>query len=165
MDCAHDSKSLHPVSICIQSTVYSQCGLLSDNNHTDFVVPARYTFTATWTVFGGLTPLTVSIIVPIICFCNIKRNIVTEGIEYKKGMAKFSLFLIVGGSINFFGQVFPSLITIYSAVPGVYLSNGSIVISLLPTPIIIVAFLKPVREQTLRFLPCGQLSTSQESTH
>ena len=128
-----------------------------DYNDTNLVT-ARSTFAGTWTVFGGLIPLTVSIIVPIICLCYIRRNIVTEGTEYRKGMAKFSLFLIAGGSINFFGQVFPSLITLYSAVPGVYLSYGSIVISLLPTPIIIVAFLKPVQEQTLRFLPCGQLS-------
>ena len=129
-----------------------------DNNQTNLVVPVRYTFLATWNVFGGLMPLTVSIIVPIICLCYIRRNIVTEGAQYKKGMAKFSLFLVVGGSINFFGQVFPSLLTLYSAAPGVYLSYGSAVISLLPTPIIIVAFLKPVREQAKRFLPCDQLS-------
>ena len=129
-----------------------------DNNQTSLVVPVRYTFLATWNVFGGLMPLTVSIIVPIICLCYIRRNIVTDGTEYRKGMAKFSLFLIVGGSINFFGQVFPSLMTLYSAGPGLYLIYGSAVSSLLPTPIIIVAFLKPVREQFLRFLLCGQLS-------
>ena len=129
-------------------------------NHTNIVVPLHYTFAVTWIVhvFGGLMPLTVSIIVPIVCLCYIRRNIVTEGTEYRKGMAKFSLFLIVGGSINFFGQVFPSLMTLYSAGPGLYLIYGSAVISLLPTPIIIVAFLKPVREQFLRFLLCGQLS-------
>ena len=134
-----------------------------DNSQTKLVVPVRYTFLVTWIVFGGLMPLAVSIIVPIICFCYIRRNIVPEGTEYRKGMAKFSLFLMMGGSINFFGQVFPSLITLYSAVPGVYLSYGSAVISLLPTPIIIVAFLKPVREQALRFLPYGQLHRTKPS--
>ena len=129
-----------------------------DINERNIVVPLRYTFSITWIIFGGLTPLTVSMIVPIVCLCYIRRNIVTEGTEYRKGMAKFSLFLVVGGSINFFGLVFPSLITLYTAVPGVYLSYGSSVISLLPTPIIIVSFLKPVREQAKRFLPCGQLS-------
>ena len=129
-----------------------------DNNHKNLVVPARYTFAATWTIFGGLTPLIVSMIAPIVCLCYIRRNIVTEGTEYRKGMAKFSLFLIVGGSINFFGQVSPSLSSLYNAVPGVYLSYGSVVISLLPTPIIIVIFLKPVREWARKFLPCSQLS-------
>ena len=130
----------------------------SDNKHTGIFVPVRYTFAVTWTVFGSLTPLIISIIVPIVCLCYIRRNIVTEGIKYRKGLAKFSLFLIVGGSINFFGQVFPGLLTLYSTAPGVYLSYVSAVISLLPTPIITVAFLKPVREQVLRFLPCHHLS-------
>ena len=129
-----------------------------DNNHKNLVVPARYAFAATWTIFGGLTPLIVSMIVPIICLCYIRRNIVTEGTEYRKGMAKFSLFLIVGGSINFFGQFSPGLSSLFNAVPGVYLSYGSAVISLLPTPIIIVVFLKPVREWARKFLPCSQLS-------
>ena len=132
-----------------------------DNNRTNLVVPVRYTFLVTWNVFGGFMPLTVSIIVPIICLCYIRRNIVTEGREYRKGMAKFSLFLMMGRSINFFGQVFPSLLSLYSAAPGVYLSYISAVISLLPTPIIIVAFLKPVREQVLRFFPCSQLYMSK----
>ena len=129
-----------------------------DRRKTNIVVPLRVTFSVIWIVFGSFTPLTVSIIVPIICLCYIRRNIVTEGREYRKGMAKFSLFLVVGGSINFFNIIFPSLMTLSSAAPGVYISYGSAVISLLPTPIIIVAFLKPVREQALRFLLCGQLS-------
>ena len=129
-----------------------------DNSQTKLVVPVRYTFLVTWNVFGGFMPLTISIIIPIVCFCYIKRNIVTEGTEYRKGMAKFSLFLVMGGSINFFSQVFPSLLALYTAAPGVYLSYISAVISLLPTPIIIVAFLKPVREQAKRLFPCGQLS-------
>ena len=72
------------------------------------VVLLRTTFSVIWTVFGGLKLLTVSIIVPIVCLCYIRRNIVTEGTEYRKGMAKFFLFLVMGGSINFFGQVFPA---------------------------------------------------------
>ena len=79
-----------------------------DNNQTNLVVPVRYTFLVTWIVFGGLTPLTVSIIVPIICLCYIRRNIVTEGREYRKGMAKFSLFLVMGGSINFLVKSSPA---------------------------------------------------------
>ena len=129
-----------------------------ENNGTNIFVPVRYTFAVTWTIFGSLTPLIISIIVPIVCLCYIRRNIVTEGIKYRKGLAKFSLFLIVGGGIKFFGQVLPSLLALYTAPPGVYLSYGSAVISLLPTPIITVAFLKPVREQARRFLPCRHLS-------
>ena len=129
-----------------------------DNNRT-IIVQARYTFLATWTIFGGLTPLTVSIIVPIVCLCYVARHIVTEGAQYRKGMAKFSLFLVVGGGINFAGQVIPGLVALNAAAPGVYLSYGCAVISLLPTPIIIMVFLKPVREEAKKILTCGQLST------
>ena len=128
-----------------------------DNNRT-IIAQARYTFLAAWTVFGGLTPLTVSIIVPIVCLCYIRKNTVTEGARYRKGMAKFSLFLVVGGSISFAGQVIPGLVALNSAAPGVYLSYGSAVISLLPTPIIIMAFLKPAWKQAKQIITCGQLS-------
>ena len=128
-----------------------------DYNRT-IIVQARYTFSITWIIFGGLTPLTVSIIVPIVCLCYIKRNIVTEGGQYKKGLAKLSLFLLVGGLINFAGQTIPSLFALNSAAPFVYLTYGSVVISLLPTPIIIMAYLKPVRKETKKILICYQLS-------
>ena len=121
------------------------------------IVQARYTFLATWTIFGGLVPLAASIIVPIFCLCYIRKNIVSEGTQYRKGMAKLSLFLVVGGSINIVGQILPALLAFNSAAPGVYLSYGSIAVSLLPTPIIIMAFLKPVREETKRIITCGWL--------
>ena len=129
-----------------------------DNNSTAIIVQARYTFFTTGSIFGGIAPLTVSIIVPIVCLCYIRKNTVTEGAQYRKGMAKFSLFLVVGGSINVAGQIIPALVALNSATPGVYLSYGSAVISLLPTPILIMAFLKPLREEAKKMITCVQLS-------
>ena len=126
-----------------------------DNNRT-IIIQARHTFLAIWTIFGGFTPLTISIVVPIFCLCYIRRNIVTEGTQYRKGMAKFSLFLMLGGAINILGQVLPGLLTYYSTATGVYLSYGSAAISLLPTPIIISAYLKPVREKLQTMVTCGR---------
>ena len=134
-----------------------------DTNGTK-VIQARYTFLTIWTIFGGLTPLTVSIIVPIVCLCYIRRNVVTEGAQYRKGMAKFSLFLVVGGSINIAGQILPALLAFNSAAPGVYLSYGTIAFSLLPTPIIIMAFLKQVQEETKNIVTCGQISKHEKVT-
>ena len=129
-----------------------------DNNSTAIIVQARYTFFTTGTIFGGIAPLTVSIIVPIVCLCYLRKNTVTEDTQYRKAMAKFSLFLVAGGSINIAGQMIPAVFALYSAAPGVYLSYGSIAVSLLPTPIFIMAFLKPVREQAKKIISCGQLS-------
>ena len=145
LPCVYEAQFLHGVAC------------FPDNNRT-IIVQARYNFLAAWTVFGGLTPLTVSIIVPIVCLCYIRKNIAAEGAQYRKAMAKFSLFLVVGGSINIAGQVIPGLLALYSAAPGVYLSYGSAVISIIPTPIIILAFLKPVREQAKKIITCGHLS-------
>ena len=121
------------------------------------IVQARFAFLTAWTILGGLVPLIVSIIVPIVCLCYTRKNSVTEGTQYRKGMAKFSLFLVVGGCINFAGQAVPALLSLSLAAPGVYLSYGCAVISLLPTPIIIVAYFKPVQEQAKKIVTCGQL--------
>ena len=127
-----------------------------ENGIIDWV---RYTFSLTWILFGGVVPLIVSIIVLIVCLCYITKHTVTEGVLYRKGLAKFSLFLVVGGSINVAGQALPALLTLNSDAPGVYLSYGLAVISLLPTPVIIMAYLKPVQEQAKRIISCGQLYT------
>ena len=129
-----------------------------DNNQTAIIVQARYTFLASWTIFGSIAPLSVSITVPIVCLCCIRDNTVTEGTQYRKAMSKFSLFLVVGGSINIAGLIIPTMVALNSAAPAVYLSYGCAVISLIPTPIIILAFLKPVREQAKKIITCGHLS-------
>ena len=126
------------------------------------ILPAFYVFLATWAILGGLTPLILSIIVPIVCLCYIRKNIVTEGAQYRKAMAKFSLFLAVGGIINIAGQILPALFSFNSEAPGVHLSYGSAVISLLPTPIIIMAYLKPVREHAKRVVSCGCFPKKQK---
>ena len=126
-----------------------------DNNRT-VIIQARHTFLAIWTIFGGFTPLTISIAVPIYCLCYIRKNIVTDGTQYRKGMAKFSLFLMVGATINILGQVLPGLLSYYSTATGVYLSYGSAVVSLLPTPIIVMAYLKPVQEKLQTMFTCGR---------
>ena len=135
-----------------------------DTNST-IIRQARYAFLATWTIFGGLTPVLVSIIVPIVCLCYISKNVVTEGTQYRKAIAKLSLFLIVGGSINFAGLILPVLFSFNSGAPGVYLSYGLAVISLFPTPIIIMAYLKPLREQAKKIVTCNQRYTMIVKCH
>ena len=75
---------------------------------------------------------------PIIYLCYIQRNTISEGTQYRRGIAKLSLFLVVGSGINIAGQTLPALLTFTLAAPGVYLCYGCIAVSLFPTPIIIV---------------------------
>ena len=113
----------------------------------NIIKPARYALTAIWVVLGGITPVVISIVVPIIVLCYIKRNRVTEGSDYNKGIAKFALFLVSGNLINLLGQAVVTAIVYSSSGPGVYITYSIAVLSLLPTPILVVAFLKPVRDK------------------
>ena len=126
-------------------------GCFPDNNNT-IIYEARYTFITIWIMSGGFIPLAISIIVPIVCLCYVRKSVVTDGLKYRKGMAKFALFLVLGGSINVIGQILPLLLGYYAAGPGVYLGYGLPAISLIPTPIIVIAFLKPVQEQIMQML-------------
>ena len=134
-----------------------------DDNNTIYM-QARHTFTAIWVTAGGLIPMTVSIAVPIICLCYIKKNIVTEDTHYRKGIAKFSLFLVLGGVINMAGQLIPGIVAYYAEAPGVYVTYGFASVSLLPTPIIIIAYLKPVQEQAKKMFTCGKLTKGVKDT-
>ena len=106
-----------------------------------------------WLLFGGVIPLILSVAIPIITLCFIKRNTIMEGAESKKKIARFTVFLITGNAINLLGQFVPSLIALYAQAPGVVLAYSLVSMSLLPTPIIIIVFMKPVQEQ-LRTIIC-----------
>ena len=135
-------------------------GCFPDNNNT-IILQARFTFQATWIMSGGFIPLAISITVPIVCLCYVRKSVVTDGLKYRKGMAKFALFLVLGGSINVIGQILPVLLGIYAAGPGVYIGYSFPAVFLLPTPIIIIAYLKPVQEQVKKMftkVACGRLT-------
>ena len=124
----------------------------------DIIKEARYVFTATWVIFGGLTPLVISIVVPIVVLCYVRRNTsINPGSSYNKGMAKFALFLVAGNLINMIGQAVVTLLAYFAEPPGVYLSYLCGLISLIPTPIMILAFLKPVRCKLQEMLCCIKL--------
>ena len=131
-------------------------GCFPNNNSTDIIPQARYVFLAAWVTVGGLTPLTISITVPIVCLCYIRQRVVKEEAQHRKAMAKFSLFLVLGSAINIAGQLVPGLIPFYSETAAVYLCYGIAAVSLFPTPIIIIAYLKPVQQQAKKMISCGR---------
>ena len=114
----------------------------------------RYVFTVIFVIFGGLTPLTISIVVPIVVLCYVRRNTMTEGSSYNKGIAKFALFLVAGNLLNLVGQAVVALLVYVSEAPGVYLSYSAGLISLIPTPIMILIFIKPVRTEVTKVILC-----------
>ena len=120
----------------------------------NIIKPARYTFTAIGILLGGVTPVVISIVVPILVLCYIRQKRVTQSNDYNKGIAKFALFLVSGNLINLFGQAVVAAIVYSSDAPAVYISYGIAMISLLPAPILVVIFLKPVQEKLRAALFC-----------
>ena len=121
-------------------------------------IEIHFTFLAIWITSGGLIPIIISIAVPIVCLCYIKKNVISEDTQYRKGMAKFSLFLVLGGAINITGQILPGTISTSAETPGLYLAYGIGALSLLPTPVIIVGYLKPVQVQVKNLFTCDKLT-------
>ena len=88
--------------------------------------------------------MVISIVVPILVLCYIRRNRITQSNNYNKRIAKFALFLVSGNLINLFGQAVVAAIVYSSDAPAVYISYGIAMLSLLPSPILVVIFLKPI---------------------
>ena len=116
-----------------------------------------------WIVIAQLLPLALCICIPMAALCYLKRHTISEGAQYKKAMIKFAAFLIIGNVLNVLGQVVPAILAVTLLdVIGVCLAYIISILSFIPTPILIVLFLKPVQEQ-LRHLFCKNWQKNQNS--
>ena len=90
------------------------------------------------------------VIVYVGTLCYIKRHTISEGAQYKKAMAKFAAFLITGNVLNVLDHVAHiaviSELLFANSLPFLYFTYIITPLSFIPTPILIVVFLKPVRK-------------------
>lgn len=121
---------------------------------------------AVYITFGGIIPLLVCLVIPIVALCYINHKAVSESGDYSKALAKFGLFLVAGNFINLLGQTLPTLIAYDTGPLNVYVAFGFAAISIIPTPILTIIFLKPVREhihkQLKQCLSCFALHKNEE---
>ena len=113
----------------------------------NIIETAHYTFIAVWVLLGGVAPVLVSIVVPILVLCHIRRNCVSKGSNYNVRLAKFALFLLSGSFINILGQAVLHTVFHFSDAKAVYVAFAISSFSLLPTPLLIIAYLKQVRQR------------------
>ena len=106
----------------------------------------RKFFTFTWIALAGVVPLIVTTVAPVVTWCYVKKRITGESWDYAKRMVKFVFFLLLGNSVNFFGQVTPALLRPEGRV-GVYIGYSSASISNIPLPILMLIFFKPLRNE------------------
>ena len=115
-------------------------------------------FVIIWAILFGIIPLVITVTMPLITVCFLKRHSTSGDLKFKKAMVKFALFLILGILFNFLGQVVPPIIALTnenvkdSAL--VYLAFILMNISLIPTPILIYIYLGGVRTKVKEILLC-----------
>ena len=95
-----------------------------------------------------------SIVFPISTLRYIKKNCIAEKRQTLRNMIKFSIFLLIGNIINLIGVSLPLLLGTFSPVGEEYymmlvafnyVEGITFMLSLIPTPIIILIFFKPIR--------------------
>ena len=124
----------------------------------DIIEEVNYVFFAIWVIFGDLTPLTISIVIPIVVLCYVRRNTIAEGSSYNKGIARFILFVAAGNLINILSQLLIYLSVYVLEFP----FHPIAAISLIPTPIMILIFLKPVRARVTKMLCCARIPSIRQ---
>ena len=101
-----------------------------------------------------IIPCTLSTVLPVYAFCYIRSNLVSENASSLKPMLKFTLFLLLGNALCFFGNTLATAggFASKSAKVGedvlqdlMRLFHVSLALSLIPTPILIFVYFKPVR--------------------
>ena len=109
----------------------------------------------------GLGSFTIAIIFPILMVCYIRKHTISGDAQLLKGMVKFAIFLLVGNSMNFIGISIPILLVAFMPSDNEhqimekalnYVEGIFIVLSLIPTPIILLIFFKPVRHRLKKIL-------------
>ena len=123
----------------------------------------RNAIDAIFIIFGGIIPLIICFVVPIIALCYIRNHKITESGGYTKNLAKFGLFLVASNFINLLGQTLPILIAYDADVLGIYMAYGFASLSVVPTPILIIAYLEPVRKEVQKRLKWQSPFTSFRS--
>ena len=133
-------------------------------------------FVAIYLLVFGATPLFLSIVMPIMTAVYLFKHKTTKSSSaFLKAMAKLSSLLILGGMVNFIGEVLPAIITqvAFSLPDGAVLGENVFYtsltffdLSLWPTPILILVFVKSIGlkvKKILYYIICRGRNLYQQS--
>ena len=114
----------------------------------------------------GLLGFAVSVFCPIVTVWFIRHNTISGDLSLVKAMLKFSVFLVLGNVINFVGQTTPLLFAAFAPAGKDwytlekafgYVEGVFVLLSLVPTPVLILIYFKPVRKRIKHTLCCSCL--------
>ena len=126
------------------------------NCSRDFFQPGKeiWIFSVAYFLFFVIIPFTLATVLPVYALCYIRSNLMCENTSSLKPMLKFALFLLLGNGLGFFGNsaaiAGPLIFKSANIGHGVALNlilvyHVFLVLSLIPTPILILVYFKPVR--------------------
>ena len=113
-------------------------------------------FSALYFLFFVIIPCTLATVMPVYALCYIRSNLTCENTQSLKPMLKFTLFLLLGNGLGFFGNFIGTAgslimksvntdVEVTRVLRLVY--NVLLALSLIPTPVLILVYFKPVRNQ------------------
>ena len=111
----------------------------------------------------GLLGFTISVVSAIATVWFIRHNTISGDATLVKAMMKFVIFLVLGNVINFIGQTTPLLLAAFTPAGKdwytlvkvfAYVQFLFILLSLVPTPVLIIIYFKPVRKR-IKSIICG----------
>jgi hypothetical protein len=114
----------------------------------------------------------ISIVFPIITVVYIRNHTISDNSHMLHGMIKFAFLLLLGNIMNAIGISIPILFATFAPSGQMYYvlvkafnytEGVFILLSLIPTPIILLAFFKPIRLRLL-YLVCICHSTGEEKS-
>ena len=126
-----------------------------------------WVFAVPYFLFFVIIPCTLATVLPMYAFCYIRSNLVSENASSLKPMLKFTFFLLLGNALCFFGNTLGTAGGLASKIANVgedmlldlqRLYHVSLALSLIPTPILILVYFKPVRMKLKKFVlrVCGK---------
>ena len=139
---------------------YLSCGISP-------MATSTYVYIGLYLVCFGLATISVTVTILVITVCYIKRLTVKD-VNLEKTTIKFGFCLLLGNGINLLGQIAPPLISAsvtpqcappwpdgppsHAAVT--YISYTLLNLALIPTPILVLIFFKPIRDRLWQWLCC-----------
>ena len=138
---------------------YLSCGISPTST-------SAYIFVGLYSACFGLVTLSVTVTTLVITVCMKRLNV--QDIKLDKATVKFGFFLLLGNGINILGQIVPPIIsasvTPQSTPPWpdgppshaavTYIPYTLLNIALIPTPILVLIFFKPIRKRAWQWLCC-----------
>ena len=116
-----------------------------------------------YTIVYGLLGFAVSVFSTIATVRFIRHNTISGDVTLVKAMLKFAIFLVLGNIINFVGQTTPLLFAAFAPAGKDwydlektfnYVEGVFILLSLVPTPVLILIYFRPVRKR-IKSILCG----------